>query len=88
MAQLAGLIVSNDDAFKKHIGRMLRACAIPVAVIEDRAGREGAPPDLIIVDTRGDATSAMSNIERLRAPAPNARILAIAVETEPQLILQ
>ena len=80
MAQLAGLIVSNDDAFRKHIGRMLRACAIPVAVIEDRAGREGAPPDLIIVDTRGDATSAMSNIERLRAGAPNAGIFAVARE--------
>jgi pilus assembly protein CpaE len=88
MAQLAGLIVSQDDAFRKHIGRMLRACAIPVAVIEDRAGREGAPPDLIIVDTRGDATSAMSNIERLRAGAPNAGIFAVALETDSELILQ
>src|SRR3954467_8362073 len=88
MAQLAGLIVSQDDAFRKHIGRMLRACAIPVAVIEDRAGREGAPPDLIIVDTRGDATSAMSNIERLPAGAPNAGIFAVALETDPELILQ
>jgi pilus assembly protein CpaE len=87
MAQLAGLIVSQDDTFKKQIGRLLRACAIPVAVIEDR-GREGAPPDLIIVDTRGDATSAMSNIERLRAGAPHAGIFAVAIETDPELILQ
>jgi pilus assembly protein CpaE len=82
------LIVSHDDAFKKHIGRMLRASAIPVAVIEDRAGREGAPPDLIIVDIRGDATSSMSNIERLRAGAPNAGIFAVALEADSELILQ
>src|SRR5262249_29629842 len=88
MAQLAGLLVSQDDAFKKQIGRLLRACAIPVAVIEDRGGREGAPPDLIVVDSRGDATSAMSNIERLRAGAPNAGIFAVALETDPELILQ
>ena len=40
MAQLVGLIVSEDDAFKKHFGRLLRAGAIPVSVIDDRAARE------------------------------------------------
>src|SRR5881296_2706337 len=68
MAQLVGLIVSEDDAFKKHFGRLLRAGAIPVSVLEDRTGRDGSP-DLIIVDTRGDAASAMSSIERLRVGA-------------------
>jgi pilus assembly protein CpaE len=88
MAQLAGLIVSHDDVFRKHVGRMLRACAIPVAVIDDRAGGEGAPPDLIVVDTRDDSTSATSNIERLRAGAPHAGIFAVALENDPELILQ
>src|SRR5229473_2387663 len=69
MAQLVGLIVSEDDGFKKHFGRLLRAGAIPVSVLDDRVGRDGTPPDLVIVDTRGDASSSMSSIERLRAAA-------------------
>ena len=88
MAQLVGLIVSEDDTFRKSLGRMLRSGAIPVSIIDDRGGREGAPPDLIIVDTRGDASSAMSNIERLRASAPGAQIFAVAVAVDPDLILQ
>jgi pilus assembly protein CpaE len=87
MAQLVGLIVSEDDGFKKHFGRLLRAGAIPVSVIDDRAGRDGTPPDLVIVDTR-DASSSMSSIERLRASAPGAGIFAIALVAEPDLILQ
>src|ERR1700730_11634552 len=88
MAQLVGLIVSNDDVFKKHIERLLRSGAIPVSVMDDRPAREGAPPDLVIVDTRGDASSAMPGIERLRASAPGAGIFAIALEPNPDVILQ
>jgi len=88
MAQLVGLILSEDDAFRKHFGRLLRAGSIPVSVIEASAVRDGAQPDLIIVDTRGDASSAMSNIERLRAGAPGAGIFAVALAAEPDLILQ
>ena len=87
MAQLVGLIVSEDDAFKKQFGRLLRSCAIPVSVVEG-AGRESTPPDLIIVDARGDASSAMSSIERLRAGAPGAGIFAVATVADPELILQ
>ena len=88
MAQLVGLIVSQDDAFKKHFGRLLRAGAIPVRVIEERAGCESVLPDLVIVDTRGDASSSMPSIERLRASAPGAGIFAVALVAEPELILQ
>ena len=88
MAQLVGLIVSEDDAFKKHFGRLLRAGAIPVSVIEERMGRDGVPPDLVIVDIRGDASSSMSTIERLRASASGAGIFAVALVAEPELILQ
>ena len=88
MAQLVGLIVSEDETFTKHFGRLLRAGAIPVSVMEDRAGRDGTQPDLIIVDARGDASSAMSTIERLRASAPGAGIFAVAVAADPEVILQ
>jgi pilus assembly protein CpaE len=70
------------------MGRLLRAGAIPVSVIEDRAGRDGVAPDLIIVDARGDASSAMATIERLRGGAPGAGIFAVAATADPDLILQ
>jgi pilus assembly protein CpaE len=88
MAQLVGLIVSEDETFTKHFGRLLRSGAIPVSVMEDRAGRDGTQPDLIIVDARGDASSAMSTIERLRGSAPGAGIFAVAVAADPEVILQ
>src|SRR5258705_6283490 len=89
MAQLVGLIVSEDDAFRKHLGRLLRAGAIPVSVIEDRGGRESAAsPDLIIADARGDASASMASIERLRASAPGAGIFAVAAAADPEVILQ
>jgi pilus assembly protein CpaE len=88
MAQLAGLIVSQDDGFKQHIGRMLRSGTIPISLIDDRVARDGTPPDLIIVDIRGDAPSAMSSIERLRAGAPGAGVFAVASHADPELILE
>ncbi len=88
MAQLVGLVVSEDDAFTKHFGRLLRAGAIPVSLIEDRGAQFTTPPDLVIVDTRGDASSTMSTIERLRASAPAAGIFAVALAADPELILQ
>ena len=88
MAQLVGLIVTDDDQFKKHFGRLLRASAIPISVIDERAMRDTTPPDLVIVDTRGDASTSMSSIERLRAGAAGAGIFAIAHAADPELILQ
>jgi pilus assembly protein CpaE len=86
MPQLAGLIVSEDETFSKQVSRLLRSGTVPISLIDDR--RDGAPPDLIIVDTRGDASSAMSSIERLRGGAPSAGIFAVALAAEPDLILQ
>jgi FixJ family two-component response regulator len=87
MAQLVGLIVSEDDAFKKQLGRLLRSGAIPVSVI-DGVARDATPPDVLLVDARGDATSAMSSIERLRGGNPGAAIFAVALAADPDLILQ
>jgi len=87
MAQLVGLIVSEDDTFKKHMGRLLRAGAIPVSVMDDRAARDATPPDVVIVDARGDASSAMANIERQRAAHAGAGIFAVALAADPEVIL-
>ena len=88
MAQLVGLIVSEDDAFKKQIGRLVRSGSVPVSLMDDRTVRDGTPPDIIIVDIRGDAPSAMAGIERLRAGTSGAGIFAVALSADPDLILQ
>jgi len=86
MAQIVSLFVTEDEDFKKHIGRLLRSGAIPVSVLDQL--REGVAPDVVIVDSRGDASSAMGTIERLRAAIPGAAIFAVAQVAEPDLILQ
>ncbi len=86
MAHIAGLIVTADDAFKKHVGRLMRSSPVPVGVVD--AIRDGAPPELVVVDIRGDAASGLSSIERLRVTAPAAAIFAVATAADPDLILQ
>jgi pilus assembly protein CpaE len=88
MPQLVALLVSEDDAFRQHMGRMLRSGAIPVSVIDERVARDSTSPDIVIVDTRGDSTSGMSSIERLRGSSPSAGIFAVALAAEPDVILQ
>src|SRR5438093_2307691 len=87
MAQLVGCIVTQDDVFKKQIGRLLRSGTIPVSVIDDWSGG-ATSPDFIIVDIRADVASGTATIERLRAGASGAGIFAIAKAAEPELILQ
>jgi pilus assembly protein CpaE len=87
MAQLVGLIVSEDDNFRKQVGKLLRSASVPVSVLDERAQRETSP-DVVIADIRGDAQSAMAGIERLRAASPGAGIFAIALNADPDLILQ
>lgn len=86
MAQLAAHILSNDEEFRRRIGRLLRSGPIPISVVEEL--REGAPADLAVIDARDEVSSAMALIERLKAATPNAGIFAVAAATDPDLILQ
>jgi pilus assembly protein CpaE len=87
MAQLTAQVVSYDDEFKKQVARIVRACGVPVGIVEGRSP-EGALPDLVVVDIRADASSGMAAIERLRASSPGLAIFAVASASEPDLILQ
>ena len=87
MAQLTAQVISYDDEFKRQIARMVRACGVPVGMVEGRSA-EGIGPDLVIVDIRSDASSGMAAIERLRASNAGLAIFAIAAVAEPDLILQ
>lgn len=89
MAQLAALVVSPDEDFRRELGRLLRAGGVPVGLLEGhRSASEQIQPDLVLVDIRGDAASGMAAIERLRASHPSVAIFAIAHATDPELILQ
>lgn len=89
MAQLSGRVVSEDNDFKAQIMRLMRSGATPVSVIADQLSRgDTAPPDVLVADVRGDAAAAMLTIEQLRSWAPQACIVAIAKEADPNLILR
>jgi len=89
MAQLAALVVTHEDEFRRQLGRLLRSGGVPVALLEDtRPAGEQSPPDLVIVDIRRDAAAGMAAIERLRATHPTTAIFAVAQTTDPELILQ
>ena len=88
MAQLTVSIISHDDAFKQHAAQLLRACGVPVGILEGRNGSDGTSPDVALVDIRSDASSGMAAIERLRAAHPAIALFAIASTPEPDLILQ
>ena len=89
MAQLAALVVTQDDEFKRQIGQVLRSGGVPVGLLEDRrpAGDQTVP-DLVVVDIRGDVPSGLAAIERLRATHTTTAIFAVALAAEPDLILQ
>jgi pilus assembly protein CpaE len=87
MAQLAASIITADEDFKRQVSRMLRAGGVPVGVVEGR-GIDAAPPDVYVVDIRGDLSSGMASIERLRAGHPATAIFAIASGADPDLILR
>jgi pilus assembly protein CpaE len=88
MAQLGTMIVSHDEEFKRQAAQLLRACGVPVGIIESRTSLEASSPDVAVVDIRADASSGMAAIERLRAAHPGMAIFAIAKSAEPELILQ
>ncbi len=87
MAQLTALIVSQDDEFKRQAATLLRACGVPVGIVDGRATTDGSHPDVAVVDLRVDAASGMAAIERLRATHPSMAIFAVAIAAESDLIL-
>lgn len=88
MAQLVALVVSDDDTFRKQVGMTLRAGAIPVSIIEESSVRDGVACDIVIADIRRDAASSMGSIERLRAASPGAGLFVVAIENDPEVILE
>ena len=70
MARLSGVIVTDDPTFRTQLGSVLRTGPVPVTVGDERGIPEGAAPDAVVVDGRGDVAHAMGAIERLRGADP------------------
>ncbi|HET7699177.1 MAG TPA: AAA family ATPase [Vicinamibacterales bacterium] len=87
MAQLTAQVISYDEEFKRQVARLIRACGVPVGIVEGRSA-EGIGPDLVVVDIRSDSSSGLAAIERLRASSASLAIFAVAASAEPDLILQ
>ena len=86
MAQLNGLIVSDDEEFVSGTARRLRSGAVSVRLMDD-ASTQGTP-DVVIVDIRASHAAAMPTIEQLRARWPNAGIFAVAATVDADLVIQ
>jgi pilus assembly protein CpaE len=87
MAQLNGLIVSDDQDFVIALARRLRSGAVPVRPIDEHAA-QSTSPDVVIVDIRAGHSAAMPAIERQRGRWPHAAIFAIAAGVDADLVIQ
>jgi pilus assembly protein CpaE len=89
MAQLAAVILSQEEEFRRRIGRLLQAGGVPVGIVDERhGGPDQVQPDLAVVDLRGDIPSGTALIERLRAQMPAVALFAVASVADPDVILQ
>jgi pilus assembly protein CpaE len=87
MAQLNGLIVSDDEEFVTGIARRLRSGAVSVRLLDENTA-QGTQPDVVIVDIRLSHAAAMPAIEQLRARWPNTAIFAVAAGVDADLVIQ
>ena len=85
MAQLNGLIVTEDADFAEEIARRLRSGATPVRVI-DESMAHGASPDIVVVDIRSSSSS-MGTIEHLRGRWQSSAIFAVASAVDANLVI-
>lgn len=87
MAQLNGLIVSDDEEFVTGTARRLRSGAVSVRLL-DETSAQGTSPDVVIVDIRFSQAAAMPAIEQLRGRWPNTAIFAVAAGVDADLVIQ
>jgi pilus assembly protein CpaE len=87
MAQLNGLIVSDDEEFVTGIARRLRSGAVSVRLLDETTA-QGTSPDVVIVDIRFSQSAAMPAIEQLRGRWPSTSIFAVAAGVDADLVIQ
>ena len=72
MAQLAALLATSDEDFRRDLGRLVRSGSVPIGIVDDRRGPEHAEPDLAFVDLRNDSPGGLG-AHRAAARRPSER---------------
>lgn len=85
---LTGLILSEDEAFRKQAAGLLRSGGTPITVSHERPAAADVQPDLVVVDGRHRHVDALASIERLRMGAPSVAIFMVSLDASPDVILQ
>jgi pilus assembly protein CpaE len=88
MSLLTAHIHTDDELFRKSAADLLRSGTVPISISGDTGSTHGVQADLIVVDGRNQHAYALSEIERLRIASPSVSIFMVAVEANPELILQ
>lgn len=88
MAHLTGLILSEDDAFRRHAADLLRSGTRSISINDERPGTSGVEADLVVVDGRDQQADALATIERVRMGSAGAAVFMVALDATPELILQ
>ncbi|MGH9256251.1 MAG: AAA family ATPase [Vicinamibacterales bacterium] len=88
MALLTAQILSEDEVFRKATADLLRSGAVPVTITDGVSTAPGLQADLIVVDGRNPHDNALAVIDRWRIAAPSTSIFMVALESNPDLILQ
>ncbi len=88
MAQLGAVILTRDDGFRASVIRTLHSGRVPVGILTQDPDQHPREPDFAVVDVRGDAAAALTDLEVLRARHVSTAIFAVAESTDPDVILR
>lgn len=88
MARLTALLITEDDSFRRQCADVLRSGTLAVSILDQRLAGAGANADFIVVDGRASTDSALGTVERQRLATPGVAIFMVALQPEPDLILQ
>ncbi len=87
MAQLSAVIATEDSEFRSAATDLVRASGVPIGVHDAENVDDSKPaPAIALVD--GRASAGWARVEEIRAQWPNATIIAVASESEPDQILE
>ena len=81
------MIATEDSKFRSAATDLVRASGVPIGVHDAEDVDDSKPaPAIALVD--GRASAGWARVEEIRAQWPNATIIAVASESEPDQILE
>ena len=87
MNRLSVLLNSDDTVLRDGMTRVLRASAVPLSLVEERASVVMVP-NVVMVDIRRPEAGGLAAVEQLRAQWPAVSIFVVAGAAEPSTIIE